>query len=307
MEISSYNLSWPKFTSCFTSSFKQLSENDLFSDITLICEQNKQLKAHKVILGACSTFFRNILAHLPQHPSYLYLDGMSYQDLRDAVRFMYLGEVRVEKKNLDTFMLVCKKLEILGLTGENLASINDNSTLEEVDKDDEANESPEENVKVENHDHSEELDDDENVHLDEITTNPSESENGSDAIENNLEDEEQESTNDSIINFKPVRTIRNGKPVFACDKCEYVTSGKLRLKYHIDAKHLNIRYPCSKCEYTSIQPSDLKKHKRFKHDKIRAYACEACPYKAFDKPSLLKHAISKNCPIKKGGEIEKKL
>ena len=128
-----------------------------------------------------------------------------------------------------------------------------------------------------------------------------------DTLENNLEDTKQDATNDSMTDFKSVGTVCDGKSVFACDECEYVSSGKHNLKYHIASKHLNIRYPCMKCDYSSTKLSDLKKHKQFKHDKIRAYACEACPYKAFDKPSLVKHAISKNCPIKKGGEIEKKI
>jgi len=126
MEISSYNLSWPKFSSCFTNSFKTLSESEQFSDITLICEQNQQLRAHKIILGACSLFFRNILTSLPQHqPCHLYVDGVAYQDLRDALRFIYLGEVKVEKDNLDIFMAACHKLELLGLSSENLGSSSD--------------------------------------------------------------------------------------------------------------------------------------------------------------------------------------
>ena len=132
MEISSYTLSWPTFTTCFTSSFKTLSESEVFSDITLICEQNRQLKAHKIILGACSSFFRNILGSLPPHPTHLYVEGVSYQHLRDAINLMYLGEVKVEKENLDDFMRVCKKLEIFGLTGESMASLNDDIDLKEV-------------------------------------------------------------------------------------------------------------------------------------------------------------------------------
>ena len=48
---------------------------------------------------------------------------------------MYLGEVKVEKENLDDFMRVCKKLEILGLTGESMASFNDDTDLKETARD----------------------------------------------------------------------------------------------------------------------------------------------------------------------------
>ena len=70
-------------------------------------------------------FFRNILASLPQTPCHLYIDGVSYEDLRNALRFMYLGEVQVEKDNLDFFMSACKKLELLGLSEDNIESFND--------------------------------------------------------------------------------------------------------------------------------------------------------------------------------------
>jgi len=296
MEISSYNLSWPKFTSCFTSSFRTLSESELFSDITLICEQNRQLKAHKIILGACSSFFRNILGSLPPHPTHLYVDGVSYQHLNDAISLMYLGEVKVEKENLDDFMKVCKKLEILGLTGESMASFNDDAAaLKEVTQD--------------NEDSDTILKEEDDPHQQHITDNLSESEHIDDTVEDILEDVEPDVNSELTMmkDFKPARVIRDGKSVYRCGTCDYVSSGKHHLKYHIDSKHLNIRYPCGICDYSSQQPSDLKKHKKFIHDKIRDYACSACTYKAFDKAGLARHATSKRCPIKEGGRIKKKL
>ena len=115
MEISSYNLFWPNFSSCFTSSLKTLSEYEQFTDITLFCENTKQLRAHKIILGTCSYFFRNILASLPIQPAHLYIDGVSHQDLTNVVAFMYMGEMNIRKENLNDFTDVCKKFQLLGL------------------------------------------------------------------------------------------------------------------------------------------------------------------------------------------------
>merc|ERR1712215_362156 len=132
MEISSYNLLWPNFTTYLTTSFKNLSDNDTFSDITLLCEKNKELKAHKAILAACSQFFSSILSSLPSQHTYFYVDGVSYQDLKDVISFMYLGQVCVEKESLDTFMAVCKKLGILGLSGGTVDELQTGSKNKEI-------------------------------------------------------------------------------------------------------------------------------------------------------------------------------
>ena len=242
------------------------------------------LRAHKIILGACSMFFRNILASLPQTPCHLYIDGVSYEDLRNALRFMYLGEVQVEKDNLDFFMSACKKLELLGLSEDNIESFND------------------------------ELEGGENKISTDIVKNEEEPAENLQEITFKSKDEAPDSfdtdnTKDNYItkDFKPVRVIKNGKSVFECGTCDFTSSGKHHLKYHIDSKHLNIRYPCGICDYSSQQPSDLKKHQQLKHEKIRPFSCAACPYKAFDRSGLTKHASSKRCPIKEGGRIEKKI
>ena len=39
---------------------KEIRKENDFCDVTLLCEDT-QIEAHKVILGACSTFFKNVL------------------------------------------------------------------------------------------------------------------------------------------------------------------------------------------------------------------------------------------------------
>ena len=202
---------------------------------------------------------------------------------------MYSGEVQVEKENLDEFMRACKKLELLGLSGETIAPSSDEK---EVGEDDLAS--------------SEIIKDESDSN--EVKPTLSESIHQSDTEEDTFEEIDSDVKIEvSMKEFKPNRVMKDGKSVFECGTCDYTSSGKHHLKYHIDSKHLNIRYPCGICDYSSQQPSDLKKHKKFKHDKIREFSCSACTYKAFDKCGLAKHASSKRCPIKEGGRIEKKL
>ena len=50
-------LRWNDFESNVSTAFRELREEKDFFDVTLACE-DEQIHAHKVILGACSSFFR---------------------------------------------------------------------------------------------------------------------------------------------------------------------------------------------------------------------------------------------------------
>lgn len=61
METSTqYSLRWDEFTSHFTSEFGSLRNDEQFVDVTLCCD-DQFIKAHKVILSACSPYFKKIL------------------------------------------------------------------------------------------------------------------------------------------------------------------------------------------------------------------------------------------------------
>ena len=68
-------LKWNDFHTNIVSSFPELRKSEDFCDVTLVCEDNTQVKGHKVILGACSPFFSSVL-RLNQHPHpLLYMRG----------------------------------------------------------------------------------------------------------------------------------------------------------------------------------------------------------------------------------------
>ena len=50
-------LRWNDFEKNIISSFKDIKDDEDFLDVTIACDGN-QIKAHKVILSACSPFFR---------------------------------------------------------------------------------------------------------------------------------------------------------------------------------------------------------------------------------------------------------
>ena len=115
MSSEKFCLRWNDFESNISVAFRELRDDKDFFDVTLACDDD-QIQAHKVILSACSPFFRNILrrnAH--QHPL-LYLKGVKYTDLQSVLNFMYHGEVNVAQEELNSFLAVAEDLRVKGLT-----------------------------------------------------------------------------------------------------------------------------------------------------------------------------------------------
>jgi hypothetical protein len=122
-------LRWNDFEANVSRSFAGIRESHHFFDVTLTTDDDddraEDLRAHKVILSACSEFFRNILVKesMSAHPNPLiYLRGISSQELRYVLDFMYHGEVNVAQDELDKFLEVAETLKIKGLTQNNESS-----------------------------------------------------------------------------------------------------------------------------------------------------------------------------------------
>ena len=93
MSSEKFCLKWNDFESNISGAFRELREEKDFFDVTLACDDN-QIKAHKVIISACSPFFRNVLRQNPHQHPLLYMRGVSFTDLQSVLTFMYQGEVR---------------------------------------------------------------------------------------------------------------------------------------------------------------------------------------------------------------------
>merc|ERR1712168_644586 len=109
-------LRWNDFESNISTAFKEIREEKDFFDVTLACEDEDQISAHKVILSACSPFFRSVLKRNRHEHPLLYLKGVKYGDLVAVLNFMYHGEVNVSQEDLNTFPAVAEDLKVKGLT-----------------------------------------------------------------------------------------------------------------------------------------------------------------------------------------------
>jgi broad-complex core protein len=63
-ESEQFCLKWNDFQQCIKSTFQELRDQPDFMDVTLSCD-GEQVRAHKVILSACSQTFRQLLRANP--------------------------------------------------------------------------------------------------------------------------------------------------------------------------------------------------------------------------------------------------
>ena len=123
--------------------FKNLLKDVEFTDVTLALNDEKQVKGHKAILGASSSFFRKIFQQNAVANLVLYLKGISTKDMNSIMEFIYLGQTSVNKADLNTFLEVAEELKIEGLMQTDKASMSatNSDLVPEIKIDDELTES----------------------------------------------------------------------------------------------------------------------------------------------------------------------
>ncbi|XP_054286243.1 longitudinals lacking protein, isoforms J/P/Q/S/Z-like isoform X2 [Macrosteles quadrilineatus] len=110
-----YCLRWNNYQSNMTSVFHHLLRTEAFVDVTLACN-NDSLKAHKVVLSACSSYFQKILLDNPsQHPTIIMPADVCFTDLKFIIEFVYRGEIDVSQAELQSLLKTADQLKIKGL------------------------------------------------------------------------------------------------------------------------------------------------------------------------------------------------
>ncbi len=110
-----YCLRWNDYEKKYAETFRLLRDDEYFTDVTLATEGHS-VKAHRVILSACSNYFHAILKTMSpwQHPVLLLQDVRS-SDLNSLMDFIYFGQASVSQDSLQSFLRVAEKLKIKGL------------------------------------------------------------------------------------------------------------------------------------------------------------------------------------------------
>ncbi|XP_011309852.1 zinc finger and BTB domain-containing protein 17-like [Fopius arisanus] len=110
-----FSLVWNSFPTNLSSGLYSLLSDEHLVDVTLAAE-GKILRAHKLILSVCSTYFRDLFkGNNCKHPIVI-LKDVNYRDLYAMLQFMYQGEVNIQQEDISSFLKVAETLQIKGLT-----------------------------------------------------------------------------------------------------------------------------------------------------------------------------------------------
>ena len=111
MDQEKFNLTWHTYTDHLREMLFNMSNMNELTDVTLVCEDKQQIKAHKVVLSACSPVFKSIICDFPSIPL-IYLRGIESCEMQSILEFIYLGHTTVYQSRMTEFMSVAKTLEI---------------------------------------------------------------------------------------------------------------------------------------------------------------------------------------------------
>lgn len=118
-----YSLRWNNHQNHILRAFDALLQTKTLVDVTLVCAETS-IRAHKVVLSACSPFFQNVFSETPcKHPVIVLKDFHGWV-VQAIVDFMYRGEISVPQERLQILIQAGESLQVRGLVdhpiGDNL-------------------------------------------------------------------------------------------------------------------------------------------------------------------------------------------
>jgi len=301
-------INWGEFKPHLITNQKDLFKDKHFADVTLITDDEKQLKAHKVILSACSPFFRNMLITNPHSHPMFFMKGIKNHQMKALLQFMYCGETRIFDDLIDEFISIAQDLKIKELSSKILFDKSDEEAVDvSVHNDADCKTQSEKST------HSTFAEISEFIGSQDHITGPSftENEDQIELVENNKDHEDRHEEQSHIIEdygqhhekivvvteerSKKIAPI--GNALHKCHLCDTVLSSKHRLRIHIESIHQGIRYPCDQCNYKATNKDHLKRHNQIRHQEPKI-SCDSCDFKTATQDYLKNHKMSHHSNIK---------
>jgi len=286
-------LSGDEFPNDTVSAFKDMLKDEHFTNVTLVTDGNKRIKAHKVILSSFSPFFKEILINNPHQHPLIYLRGVKYEYLQAMVHFMYLGQTKINLENVNDFIKVASDLQVKGLcSSEPSTDAEEELQKEEVVGDKHVRKEVEADISVLDTTIGEEFESMETV------INDFEQ-------DDNLAIKEESTDCATVMEAIPVTAVMDSekdvedtdialldaeKANIPCEfaDCKYVAAKKRYLREHRQAIHEGIKYPCDLCDHKGSTKSNLKKHVQIRHTEEK-YPCHQCNHLASSIVTLSEH------------------
>ena len=230
-------LKWNDFESNVSKSFSLLRNEEYLHDVTLVCDDNSQVSAHKLVLSACSEYFKTIFKN-NSHPSPLIcLEGVSSPDLRNILDYIYNGEANIFQENLEEFLSLAQRLKISGL-------------LQSENNDISQNCKPEDNIA-----NSKSI-------AENLGTDSSNMMSPKDTKAENIVSLHNNGEIDKVVD-EYIETTSDGN--LKCSFCGKLSGKRQNIRSHVETHLEGISYPCPSCEKTFRSRNTFGAHRARVH------------------------------------------
>ena len=258
MSSEKFCLKWNDFEQNIVSSYTNLRREMSFSDVTLVCEEDIEIEAHKIILSASSPFFSKVLQKNKHPHPLIYMRGLRATDLVAIVDFIYQGEANIYQDDLDGFLALAEELQLKGLARS------EEETLEAKE---------EFMPKIQKPVEMKEL-------VPKIPDNIIKQKTFENIAQNNRNHENnamvlvgsKQATNADIDGLKVqinsmMEHVSEGESKWKCNVCGKTAKTKQDIGRHIESHIEGISYPCNQCGTVSRSSNSHKTHISQKHRK----------------------------------------
>jgi len=245
------------------SSLLDLWKNEMFLDVTLVCDDD-QVEAHRIILSASSWLFRRMLMQKSHNHPLIYLRGVTINELKVLLEFIYSGETKVPQQYFDGVMSLARSLQIEGLTSSGTAKKCDDSAKNGFPND-EVREYAEQFPGLkqllpveEDLENSFENVQESSVHqevntLESISSQPQREENPG----KNTSMEEYDKISNELYSHRR----RNTDLIWYCLKCPYTHKSRAFLREHVEKYIKGFQFECNYCGRVYPRKCTLRQHK----------------------------------------------
>ena len=114
-----FSLQWKDYNQNAVKFLSSLRLQEDFYDVTLVGDDQEQFSAHKVVLSACSEYFANVLKKNKHSHPLLCLEGISSNELKSLLDYIYSGEAQIFQEDIDRFLQIAQRLHLNGITEKN--------------------------------------------------------------------------------------------------------------------------------------------------------------------------------------------
>ena len=262
MNQEKYNFTRHSYSEYLRDMMKDMMASSDFADVTLVCEDKKQIKAHRNILSACSPVFKDMLKIDKSSSSIIYLRGVTTSKMQPILQFIYLGEAIVYQEQISEFISVANSFEIKDLDLSKVLRTGGPTYTKEGTERVEINPLPE--------------------LVDKSVINEQISKTGSatcskDEIADEMGEITMENYDIESTGYEPFYQNTNieikcdnksaGERI-QCDECHQTFKSISSKNKHKRSIHEGRKYPCLHCDYQAPETWTLSRHIRAKHSNL---------------------------------------